>query len=80
MKPGSILIPVLSALLITATIVIVSCSKNNSGKPFLKLESINTTVQVNDSMRATFKFCGGNSLQQRYLLVPQDPAQPAPCR
>jgi hypothetical protein len=62
MKPGSLLIPALSALLIISTLVIVSCNKNNSGKPFLKLESISTTVQVNDSMRAEFKFSAGKAL------------------
>jgi hypothetical protein len=62
MKPASLLIPILSALLITSTLVIVSCSKNSSGKPTLKLESISTTVPVNDSMRARFKFTAGKAL------------------
>jgi hypothetical protein len=52
MKPEFLSDTRLSALLIASTLVMVSCSKNNSGKPPLKLESINTTVQVNDSMRA----------------------------
>jgi hypothetical protein len=62
MKPGSLLIPILSALLITATLTVVSCSKNNSGKPTLKLESISSTVAMNDSMRAMFKFTAGKLL------------------
>jgi len=62
MKPGSLLIPALSALLITSTIVIVSCSKNSSCESSLKLESISTIVQVNDSMRASFKFTGCKAL------------------
>jgi hypothetical protein len=61
-KPDSFLIPALLVALITTTLVVVSCSKNNSGKPSIKLESINTTVQVNDSMRVTFKFTGGGNI------------------
>jgi hypothetical protein len=58
MKPGQILIP--AALII---LVIVSCNKSGSGsKPKLTLESINTTIQVDDSMRALFKFSNGTSL------------------
>lgn len=62
MKPGSLLIPIISALLISSTLVVVSCSKNNSGKPTLSLESISRTVAVNDSMRAMFKFTAGKLL------------------
>jgi hypothetical protein len=61
-KPDSFLIPALLVALIATTLVVVSCSKNNSGKPSIKLESINTTVQVNDSMRVTFKFTGGGNI------------------
>jgi hypothetical protein len=54
MKPESFLIP---ALLITATLAIVSCSKSGSGsKPTLKLQSINTTVQVGGNLNALFSF------------------------
>jgi hypothetical protein len=62
MKFGSFLIPVVLLSLITTTLIVVSCSKNNSGKPTLKLESISTPVFVNDSLRATFKFTGGSSI------------------
>jgi hypothetical protein len=58
MKPGRFLLVV--ALII---LVIGSCNKNSSGgKPKLTLESINTTIQVNDSMRAMFKFTTGGGL------------------
>jgi hypothetical protein len=60
MKPGSFLLPVILALLITS--IILSCNKNNSGKPSLTLESISTPVQPNDSMRALFKFSSGGAL------------------
>jgi hypothetical protein len=59
-KPGSLLIPALLVAFITTMLAVVSCSKNNSSKATISLESINTTVQVNDSMRVTFKFKGGN--------------------
>ena len=61
MKPASFLIPVVLLALIT-TLIVVSCSKNNSGKPTLTLESISTPVAVNDSMRVRFKFTGGNTI------------------
>lgn len=54
MKPESFLIP---ALLITATIAIVSCSKSSSGsKPTLKLQSINTNVEAGGNLNALFSF------------------------
>lgn len=62
MKSGSFLIPAISAVLLTSLLIVVSCSKSNSGKPSLKLTSISTTVQVNDSMRASFKFTSGGAL------------------
>jgi hypothetical protein len=37
-------------------LIVVSCHKNNSGKPTLTLASINTTVLMNDSMRVLFNF------------------------
>jgi hypothetical protein len=67
MKIGSFLIPAVLVALITTTLVAVSCNKNNSGKPTLSLASINTTVQVNDSMRVTFKFTGGGQISNGYL-------------
>lgn len=57
MKPGSLLIPVVLIVL-----TVIGCKKNSGGKPTLTLESINTTVQPNDSMRSTFKFTSGGAL------------------
>jgi hypothetical protein len=52
MKPGYLLIPAFVLFLIG-----IGCSKGNTGKkPQISLESINTTVQPNDSMVAMFKF------------------------
>lgn len=62
MKPGSFLIPVVLLALITTTLIVISCNKNNSSKPTLKLLSISSPVFPNDSMRATFKFTGGSSI------------------
>jgi hypothetical protein len=60
MKPGRILI--FTALIVL--IIIISCNKSGSkGKPTLSLESINTTIQVDDSLRALFKFSNGGALQ-----------------
>jgi hypothetical protein len=67
MKPGSFLIPSLLLALIVTVLVVVSCNKNNSGKPTLSLESISTPVQVNDSMRVRFKFTGGGTISNGYL-------------
>jgi hypothetical protein len=67
MNPGSILIPALLVTLIVTMLVVVSCNKNNSGKPSISLESINTTVQANDSMRCTFKFTGGGQISNGYF-------------
>ncbi len=54
MKPGYFLIP---AFLILVALVYIGCSKSSTSKhPKLTLESINTTVQPNDSMVAMFKF------------------------
>lgn len=64
---GSILIPALLVALILTTLVVVSCNKNNSGKPTLKLQSINTTVQAGDSLRVTFKFTGGSAISNGIL-------------
>ncbi len=58
----SFLIPATLVTLIVTTLVVISCNKNNSGKPTLSIESINTTVQANDSMRVTFKFTGGSQI------------------
>jgi hypothetical protein len=52
MKPGYLLIPAFVLFVIG-----IGCSKDNTGKkPRISLESINTTVQPNDSMVAMFKF------------------------
>jgi hypothetical protein len=67
MKPGSFLIPALLLALIVTTLVAISCTKNNSGKPSLSLVSINTTVQAHDSMRATFKFTQGKAVSNGSL-------------
>jgi hypothetical protein len=54
MKPESFLIP---ALLITAAIAIVSCSKSGSGsKPSLKLLSLNTDVEAGENLNILFSF------------------------
>jgi hypothetical protein len=66
-KPGSILLPALLVAFITTILVVISCSKNNATTATLSLESINTTVQVNDSMRVTFKFKGGNIVSNNNL-------------
>jgi hypothetical protein len=66
MKPGYFLIPVL-LIALTVTFIAFSCTKSGSGKPTLKLESVNTTVQPNDSMIATFKF-GGGSVSNGYFI------------
>lgn len=58
----SFLIPATLVTLIVTTLVVISCNKNNSGKPTLSIESINTTVQANNSMRVTFKFTGGSQI------------------
>lgn len=71
-KFGSILIPAVLVTLITATLVVASCNKNSSGNPTLSLESINTTVQVNDSMRVKFKFTGGSQISNGYLWSIRD--------
>jgi hypothetical protein len=60
MKSGSFLIPASLIILTVTTLIVVGCSKNSSGKPKLSLTSITTTVQLNDSLVATFKFSGGS--------------------
>jgi hypothetical protein len=67
MKFASFLIPAVLLALITTTLVVVSCTKNNSGTPTLSLVSINTTVQAYDSLRMTFKFTGGNNVSNGTL-------------
>jgi hypothetical protein len=80
MKPGYFLIPV---LLIALTVILFagSCTKSSGGKPKLSLESINTTVQLNDSLVATFKFSGasvsgGTFVSIRTRLNQQPPLVP----
>lgn len=67
MKPGSFLIPVVLLALIATVFIELSCNKTNSNKPTLKLESISSPVQVNDSMRAHFKFTGGSSISNGFF-------------
>jgi hypothetical protein len=81
MKSGSFLIPATLIVLTVTTLIVVGCSKNSGGKPKLSLESITTTVQVNDSLVAMFKFSGASvsggqfiSIQTR--LNQQPPADP----
>jgi hypothetical protein len=72
MKPSPFLIPAVLLALITTTLVVVSCTKNNSGKPTLSLVSINTTVQANDSLRITFKFTGGATINNGLMWSIRD--------
>jgi hypothetical protein len=65
MKPGYFLIPVL-LIALTVTFIVFGCTKSG-GKPTLKLESVNTTVQPQDSMIAMFKF-GGSSVSNGYFV------------
>ncbi|HXD79687.1 MAG TPA: hypothetical protein VN616_17850 [Puia sp.] len=67
MKPRSFLIPVLLVALIGMTIAAESCRKTSSGTPTISLESISTPVQVNDSMRAHFKFTGGGKISNGFF-------------
>ena len=81
MKPGSFLIPATLIVLTVSTLIVVGCSKNSGGKPKLSLESINTTVQLNDSLVAMFKFSGGSVsggtfVSIRNRLNQQPPADP----
>jgi len=62
MKPGSFLIPAVLVTLIVTTLVVVSCSKNSNCTPSISLQSINTTVLANDSMRVKFKFSCGTAV------------------
>ncbi|HLZ88333.1 MAG TPA: hypothetical protein VKQ52_13855 [Puia sp.] len=58
MKPGYFLVSVLLLVLIG-----IGCSKSNSkSKPKITLESINTVVNHNDSMRAMFKISNASGL------------------
>lgn len=42
--------------LITLLILTISCNKNNSGKPEISIESINTIVPVQGTLNAKLKF------------------------
>jgi hypothetical protein len=68
MKPGYFLIPV---LLIALTVILFagSCTKSSGGKPTIKLESITTTVQPNDSMIAMFKFGGASASNGTFYSI-----------
>jgi hypothetical protein len=67
MKPFSFLLPGLLLTMIVTVLVVVSCNKNNNGKPTLSLESISNPVQVNDSLRIRFKFSGGGAITNGFL-------------
>ncbi|HXB10140.1 MAG TPA: hypothetical protein VNW04_23615 [Puia sp.] len=59
MKPGYILVSVL----LLAIFIGIGCGKTNSkSKPKISLESINTVVQHDDSMRALFKLSSAGGL------------------
>lgn len=62
MKPRSFLIPALFFVFVITALVALSCKKSSSTTPALSLESISSPVQVNDSMRAHFKFTGGGTI------------------
>lgn len=64
----SILIPSLLVALIVTALVAISCNKTSSGRPTLSLESISTTVQIHDSMRARFKFTDGPAISNGALM------------
>jgi hypothetical protein len=67
MKPRSLLLPALFLVSVVTLSVALSCSKSNSGSPTLSLESISSPVQVNDSMRAHFKFTGGSIISNGFF-------------
>jgi hypothetical protein len=80
MKSGSFLIPASLIVLTVTTFLVVGCSKNSNGKPKLSLESITSTVQVNDSLVAMFKFSGtsvsgGSFVSIRIRLNQQPPLE-----
>ncbi|GGA87004.1 hypothetical protein [Puia dinghuensis] len=59
MKPGYFLVSVFLLVIIIA----ISCGKSGSGsKPKISIESINTVVQHDDSMRALFKLSNAAGL------------------
>ena len=62
MKRGSFLIPSLLVAAIVTMVIVISCSKTNSGQLTLSLESISSPVLHNDSCRIRFKFTGGASV------------------
>lgn len=68
MKPGYFLIPVL-LIALAVTFIAVSCKKSGGGKPTIKLESITTTVQPNDSMVALFKFGGATASNGMFYSI-----------
>jgi hypothetical protein len=81
MKSGSFLIPASLIVLSVTTLIVAGCSKSSNGKPKLSLASINTTVQLNDSLVATFKFSGasvsgGYFVSIRTRLNQQPPEDP----
>jgi hypothetical protein len=68
MKPGYFPVPILFLLL--AVFIGISCSKTNSkSKPKISLESINSPVQHNDSMRALFKISNAGGLSNGLFVA-----------
>lgn len=66
MKPGHFLVSVL----LIAGIVVIGCGKNNSkGKPKISIESINTTVEPGDSLRALFKISNAGGLSNGVFVA-----------
>jgi hypothetical protein len=70
MKPGYFLIPVL-LIALTVTFIEFGCSKSSGGncKPKMSLQSVNTTVQPNDSMIAMFKFSGCTASNGTFVSI-----------
>ncbi|HEY4109493.1 hypothetical protein [Puia sp.] len=67
MKSGYILV---SSVLLSALCIAIGCSKgNSSGKPKISLESINTPVAHDDSMRALFKISNSSKLSNGMFVA-----------
>lgn len=60
MKSAQLLLPIV--ILITL-LTFISCSKSsNSGKPTIKLKTINTDIVLNESLNATFEVQSGTTI------------------
>ena len=66
MKLSSFLLP---TILITSALAIWSCSKSNSGKPKISIESIDTEIPNGGSMTANIKFSSGSKLANGNFLA-----------